>query len=151
LVRTPPGNLPDVGVHVVRGYRGRVHVVDWIDPEAVQMMVEESARLLDTGASVVKVNFGEELPAGGLGPGWRADLPAGTWTGWWTRRRAHGPRWPPAEQGLDTMPLFLREGAVVPLGPVVRRDGERPTDALTVVAAPGRGEPDAPPGVELRP
>jgi hypothetical protein len=95
-----------------------VHVVDWIDPEAVQMMAEESARLLDTGASVVKVNFGEELPA---------------------------------EQGLDTMPLFLREGAVVPLGPVVRRDGERPTDALTVVAAPGRGEPDAPPGVELPP
>jgi alpha-glucosidase (family GH31 glycosyl hydrolase) len=34
------------------------------------------------------------------------------------------------------MPLYLREGAVVPTGPVVQRVGERPTDPLTVVVAP---------------
>jgi alpha-glucosidase (family GH31 glycosyl hydrolase) len=34
------------------------------------------------------------------------------------------------------MPLYLREGAVVPMGPVTRRVGERPTDPLTVVVAP---------------
>ena len=32
------------------------------------------------------------------------------------------------------MPLYLREGAVVPMGPVTRWVGERPTDPLTVVA-----------------
>jgi alpha-glucosidase (family GH31 glycosyl hydrolase) len=41
-----------------------------------------------------------------------------------------------AEHGLDTMPLYLREGAVIPIGPVVQWVGERPTDPLTVVVAP---------------
>jgi alpha-glucosidase (family GH31 glycosyl hydrolase) len=36
------------------------------------------------------------------------------------------------------MPLYLREGAVVPMGPVMRHVGERPTDPLTVVVAPFR-------------
>jgi alpha-D-xyloside xylohydrolase len=50
------------GVHFVRGYQGPVHVVDWTNPEAVRVMTEEYGRLLGTGASVVKVDFGEELP-----------------------------------------------------------------------------------------
>jgi alpha-glucosidase (family GH31 glycosyl hydrolase) len=68
-------------------------------------------------------------------PGGRRSLylPAGTWTDWWTRQRVRGPRWVRAEHGLDTMPLYLREGAVVPMGPVTRWVGERPTDPLTVV------------------
>ncbi|HEX8132945.1 MAG TPA: glycoside hydrolase family 31 protein, partial [Actinomycetes bacterium] len=63
FVRTPAGNFLDIGVHFVRGYRGRVHVVDWTNPEAVRVMAEEYGRLFATGASVVKVDFGEELPA----------------------------------------------------------------------------------------
>jgi alpha-glucosidase (family GH31 glycosyl hydrolase) len=66
----------------------------------------------------------------------RVYLPADTWTDWWTRRRVRGPRWLRAGHGLDTMPLFLREGAVVPVGPVTRHVGERPTDPLTVLVAP---------------
>jgi alpha-D-xyloside xylohydrolase len=53
----------DIGIHFVRGYRGRVHVVDWTNPEAVRVMAEEYQRLFATGASVVKADFGEELPA----------------------------------------------------------------------------------------
>ena len=34
------------------------------------------------------------------------------------------------------MPLYLREGAVVPMGPVTQWVGERPRDPLTVVVAP---------------
>jgi hypothetical protein len=78
----------------------------------------------------------------------RAYPPAGTWTDWWTRERVSGPGWVEAEHGLDTMPLWLREGAVVPMGPVVRWVGERPTDPLTVVVAPsqeaGRAELEVP-------
>jgi alpha-glucosidase (family GH31 glycosyl hydrolase) len=60
-------------------------------------------------------------------------LPAGTWTDWWTRERVRGPRWVEAEHDLDTMPLYLREGEVIPMGPVVQWVGERPADPLTVV------------------
>jgi alpha-D-xyloside xylohydrolase len=87
-----------------------------------------------------------------LEPGGRRQvyLPAGTWTDWWTRERVGGARWVPAEHGLDTMPLYLREGAVVPMGPVVRWVGERPADPLTVVVAPfeedGRTELQVPTG-----
>jgi hypothetical protein len=34
------------------------------------------------------------------------------------------------------MPLYRREGALIPMGPVVQWVGERPTDPLTVVVAP---------------
>jgi alpha-D-xyloside xylohydrolase len=332
FVRTPDGGLLDIGVHFVAGYRGPVHVVDWTNPAAVRVMAEEYGRLLQTGASVLKADFGEELPTdavyadrtpgermhnlyplryqqavhaataaargegeavawsrsgwagaqrypvhwggdvpvawemlapqlhGGLSLGlsgfsfWSADiggtgelpddqellirwlqwavllshprvhgmgerepcrwpdparrvardwirlryrllpyvlaearqaaaaglpfarplvlefaddpttwrigdrflcgrailaapllepggrrlayLPAGTWTDWWTRERVAGPRWVRASHGLDTMPLYLREGAVVPTGPDIQWVGERPTDPLTVVVAP---------------
>jgi alpha-D-xyloside xylohydrolase len=344
LVRSRDGGLLDIGVHFVRGYQGPVHVVDWTNPEAVRVMTEEYGRLLATGASVVKVDFGEELPdeavyadgtpaermrnlyplryqeavhaataaargegeriawsrsgwagaqrfpvhwGGDVPPAWemmlpqlhgglslglsgfsfwsadiggtgeppadhellirwlqwavllshprvhgmgdrepcrwpeparrvagdwirlryrllpyvlaeagwaagrglpfarplvlefpddpatwrigdqflcgrsilaaplfepggrrRAYLPAGAWTDWWTRERVSGPGWVEAEHGLDTMPLWLREGAVVPMGPVVQWVGERPTDPLTVVVAPfqdaGRAELEVP-------
>ncbi len=78
----------------------------------------------------------------------RAYPPAGTWTDWRTRERVSGPGWVEAEHGLDTMPLWLREGAVVPMGTVVRWVGERPTDPLAVVVAPfqeaGRAELEVP-------
>jgi alpha-D-xyloside xylohydrolase len=66
-------------------------------------------------------------------------LPAGTWTDWWTRERVRGPRWVEVDHGLDTMPLYLREGALIPMGPVTQWVGERPTDPLTVVVAPFAG------------
>ena len=46
----------------------------------------------------------------------------------------------PAEHGLDTMPLYLREGAVIPMGPVTQWVGERPCDPLTLVVAPFEGD-----------
>jgi alpha-glucosidase (family GH31 glycosyl hydrolase) len=53
----------------------------------------------------------------------------------WTRERVRGPRWVETIHGLDTMPLCLREGAVISMGPDLRLVGERPTDPLTVVVA----------------
>jgi alpha-glucosidase (family GH31 glycosyl hydrolase) len=61
FVRTPQGEPLDIGLHVVRGYRGPVHVVDWTNPEAVRVMREEYGRLLATGAAVGKAELGEEL------------------------------------------------------------------------------------------
>ena len=38
------------------------------------------------------------------------------------------------------MPLYLWEGAVIPMGPVTQWVGERPCDPLTLVVAPFEGE-----------
>ncbi|NQX10851.1 alpha-xylosidase [Microbacteriaceae bacterium VKM Ac-2855] len=44
-------------------------------------------------------------------------LPAGTWTNWWTGERvvSHG-QWITETHGFDTLPLYVREGAVIPIG-----------------------------------
>ncbi|WP_167202991.1 alpha-xylosidase [Actinomyces respiraculi] len=42
-------------------------------------------------------------------------LPPGTWTSYWTGRSAQGPCWVRETHGADTLPLYVREGAVLPL------------------------------------
>jgi alpha-glucosidase (family GH31 glycosyl hydrolase) len=45
-------------------------------------------------------------------------LPKGTWTDYWTGRTYHGPTTLNGYHApLDTLPLFVREGAVVPMWP----------------------------------
>jgi hypothetical protein len=70
----------------------------------------------------------------------RVYLPAGGWTDWWTGARTEGPRWLEVEVDLAAIPLWLREGAVVPLGPVTDHVDQRPLEALTLRIAPFRGD-----------
>lgn len=42
-------------------------------------------------------------------------LPPGTWTSYWTGRDVQGPRWVRETHGTGTLPLYVREGAVLPL------------------------------------
>ncbi len=63
FLKDAAGGPLDIGIHFVRGYDGPVHVIDWTNPAAVQVMTEEYERLFRTGASVLKVDFGEEVPA----------------------------------------------------------------------------------------
>jgi alpha-D-xyloside xylohydrolase len=79
-----------------------------------------------------------------LAPGGRRRLylPAGMWTDWWTRERVLGPRWLEVGHPLRTSPLYVREGALVPMGPPMLHVGERPTDPLTVVLSPFEDEGD---------
>ena len=64
-------------------------------------------------------------------------LPAGTWTAWLTGERVEGGRWRRERHGFDSLPLYVREGAVVPLG----ADEERPDGdhlaGLVLVVFPG--------------
>jgi alpha-glucosidase len=46
-------------------------------------------------------------------------LPAGRWYDPWQRALVEGGRWLVAEAPLDRVPLFVRAGAVIPLGPEV--------------------------------
>ena len=48
---------------------------------------------------------------------WPVYLPRGAWFDYWTGERYDGERWIEADAPLDRLPLFVRAGAVIPLGP----------------------------------
>ena len=74
----------------------------------------------------------------------RLYLPAGLWTDWWSGERLPGNRWIEVTPNLATLPLYLREGAIVPLGPVMNYVDEFPTEQITLrvalFAGDGRNE-----------
>jgi len=68
----------------------------------------------------------------------RVYLPEGPWTDWWSGERSEGPCWVDVQADLETLPLWLREGAVVPMGPVMDHVDQHPLDELTLRIAPFR-------------
>ena len=83
--------------------------------------------------------FGDSLlvaPIYSASPRRRVYLPAGEWTDWWTRKRYTGAAWYDIEARLDTLPLFVREGAIIPLGPVMNYVGEKPVKEIELWIAP---------------
>jgi alpha-glucosidase len=67
---------------------------------------------------------------------WTVYLPAGTWHDFWTQDRYHGPAGVTVAAPLEHVPLFVRGGAIIPLGPVAQYDGEQPLDEVTLLAYP---------------
>jgi alpha-D-xyloside xylohydrolase len=65
----------------------------------------------------------------------RVYLPKGIWTDWWTRKRLRGGRWIEAKAGIETLPLYLREGAIVPLGPWMNYVDEKPTEEIELLVS----------------
>ena len=64
-------------------------------------------------------------------------LPSGTWVDFWTEQSINGGRELDRPVDLSTMPLYVRAGAVLPMGPVRQYTAE-PSDApLTLVVYPG--------------
>ncbi|MEJ2077754.1 MAG: glycoside hydrolase family 31 protein [Acidobacteriota bacterium] len=58
-------------------------------------------------------------------------LPAGThWVGFWTGKSSEGGESIRASAPLDEMPLFVRAGSIVPMGPAVQYAGEKPADPM---------------------
>lgn len=67
----------------------------------------------------------------------RLYLPRGNWFDWWTEERVAGGREADRAVDLATTPLYVRAGAVVPLGPV-KQYADEPSDApLTLLVYPG--------------
>ena len=64
-------------------------------------------------------------------------LPAGGWYDFWTDTRFDGPRWITYEAELETLPLFVRAGAVIPIGPDLQYANERRWDPLRFEVYPG--------------
>lgn len=65
-------------------------------------------------------------------------LPRGVWYDFWTHERKEGGREITREVDLETMPLYVRAGAILPLGPVKQHSGEASTGHLSVSIYPGQ-------------
>lgn len=63
-------------------------------------------------------------------------LPAGKWIDYWTNKLLEGPRTIPSAAPLETLPLFVKAGAVIPMGPVMSHTDEKPLDPLTLAVYP---------------
>jgi alpha-glucosidase/alpha-D-xyloside xylohydrolase len=67
----------------------------------------------------------------------RVYLPRGTWYDFWTHERVEGGREFSRPVDLETMPLYVREGSILPLGPVKQFTGEIVEEPLSVSIYPG--------------
>jgi alpha-glucosidase/alpha-D-xyloside xylohydrolase len=64
-------------------------------------------------------------------------LPRGTWFDYWTAERVDGAREIDRPVNLETTPIYVRAGAIVPSGPVKQYTDEAVEGPLTLVVYPG--------------
>jgi len=64
-------------------------------------------------------------------------LPRGFWYDFWTGERIEGGREITREVDLETMPLYVRAGSILPLGPIKQYTGEQVDQPLAVLIYPG--------------
>ncbi|HEX5214986.1 MAG TPA: TIM-barrel domain-containing protein [Vicinamibacterales bacterium] len=64
-------------------------------------------------------------------------LPRGAWYDYWTGQRTDGGREVERAVDLETMPLYVRAGAIVPTGPVKQYTDDAVDGPLTIVVYPG--------------
>ena len=64
-------------------------------------------------------------------------LPRGAWYDFWTGERIEGGRVINREVDLETMPLYVRAGSVLPLGPVKQHTDEKVDQPLFISIYPG--------------
>jgi alpha-glucosidase (family GH31 glycosyl hydrolase) len=64
-------------------------------------------------------------------------LPRGAWYDFWTGERVEGGREISREVNLETMPLYLRAGSILPLGPVKQYTSENVDQPLSLSIYPG--------------
>ena len=63
-------------------------------------------------------------------------LPAGIWYDFWTNKKYPGGRMITADAPLDTVPMFVRGGAIIPTWPAMNYVGERTADPITFTIYP---------------
>jgi alpha-D-xyloside xylohydrolase len=67
-------------------------------------------------------------------------LPGGLWTNWFTGEVVRGGGWRTETHGFDTLPLYVRDGAVIPLGARDDVPDYDYLDGLTLRAFPASGD-----------
>jgi alpha-glucosidase (family GH31 glycosyl hydrolase) len=64
-------------------------------------------------------------------------LPRGQWYDFWTGAKVEGGRDIEREVNLETLPLYVRAGAILPMGPVKQHTGEKTDAPVTLMIYPG--------------
>jgi alpha-glucosidase (family GH31 glycosyl hydrolase) len=64
-------------------------------------------------------------------------LPRGTWYDFWTRAKVEGGREITRDVDLETMPLYVRAGAIIPMGPVKQYTEEKVDGPFEIHVYPG--------------
>lgn len=67
----------------------------------------------------------------------RVYLPRGAWYDFWTEEKMEGGREISRQVDLSTMPLYVRAGALIPMGPLKQYTAEQVAGPLTVQIYPG--------------
>ncbi len=65
------------------------------------------------------------------------DLPVGLWWDFWTKQQIEGGRNVTLTAALDSLPVLVKAGAIVPTGPVKQYAEEPTTDPVTLTVYPG--------------
>jgi alpha-glucosidase len=63
-------------------------------------------------------------------------LPKGVWYDYWTNKKYSGGTMIRADAPLETVPMFVRGGAIIPMGPAMNHVGEKPVDPITFAIYP---------------
>ena len=66
-------------------------------------------------------------------------LPPGKWVNYWTDQHVEGGGTLSVAAPLETLPLFVRAGSIVPMQPVMQYSDERPLDTLMLAVYPFGG------------
>lgn len=66
-------------------------------------------------------------------------LPEGIWFGWENKKEYKGGRYYLVEAPLDTCPIFVKAGSIIPTYEVMQYTGERSYDTLKLLVFPGAG------------
>ncbi|GCE77281.1 alpha-xylosidase [Cellulomonas biazotea] len=99
-------------------------------PMVLEFPADRGARTVDT-----QYMLGDHLL---VAPVFSADgevdvyVPEGTWTSLLTGERVAGPRWVREQHGFDSLPLYARPGAVVPVAARAERPDDDWLDGLTL-------------------
>ncbi len=64
-------------------------------------------------------------------------LPHGLWWDYWSNNRIDGGREVTREVSLDTLPLYIKAGSILPIGPVKQYTGEQNNEPLKLCVYPG--------------
>ncbi len=67
-------------------------------------------------------------------------LPEGVWTDFWDHRQYRGKQWIHYQAGLDKLPIFIKPGAIIPMGPVMNYIDEKECDPITLDLYPEKGQ-----------
>jgi alpha-glucosidase/alpha-D-xyloside xylohydrolase len=67
----------------------------------------------------------------------RVYLPRGRWYDFWTNEPVEGGREISREVNLEIIPLYVRAGSILPIGPVKQYTAEKVNDPLSIVIYPG--------------